>query len=778
MSLLHNAYSGGSASATIANSLRFRRSAGANLNLIWGAAPTNQAVFSIFGWVKRGMLGVEQALAGDASDSLSFAFFSDDTIGVRTFAGTIVKSTAVFRDVAAFYHVMMTHSGTTVNVYVNRTLVLTYAGSLILAGAGFNSAGVQMYIGNSGVASSNLDGVLAHFGFVDGLVIASSAVAAVDATTGEFKPLLPAQIRSNIVAAGGWGTNGFFLMFNGTPGATIYDRKVSDTDTTGNNFTATGISSTPGATYDWWVDSPSNDLVAGTQPVGNYCCINPLYVPNASAANAVTDGNLNVAKASSANSSPTHVATMALPSSGTYYWEVTKPSGGIQAGYGGVGVTDATNGCSSDIPGISSYAIYEIDGRKYVNGVRSAYGSAITDGATVGFLYDAGAQTLTCFLGAVSQGVIASGLAAGRFPCGTIYASGTVNWQWNFGQRPFVNKAANAPAAYTLCSTNFPTASVKKGSSHVQVKLDTGANIKTTCEATFTNILEWIKDRANVNNHQLLDSVRGLAGNALQSNTTSPGAAYAAPTGNSVGFCWNLSQAAAANNVGSIASSVAVNATAGIAVGTYTGTGANATVGHGLGFAPTAADGYMLLVKDTTAASANNWMVAHSGLTSAAYYILLNTAAAQVNDATAWNSTAPTSTVFSIGTHAAVNTAGHTYEFILFFGVPGFSRFGKHVGNANANGSFAYNGFAACLSLLKSSTAATDWHLYDTARNTTNVAAVQSVPNTTAAEASISGIDILSNGYKLRTVTTDPNAAQTYISASFAASPLNYSNAR
>jgi hypothetical protein len=80
--------------------------------------------------------------------------------------------------------------------------------------------------------------------------------------------------------------------------------------------------------------------------------------------------------------------------------------------------------------------------------------------------------------------------------------------------------------------------------------------------------------------------------------------------------------------------------------------------------------------------------------------------------------------------------------------------------------------------LIKSSTAIDSWLIYDNKRNTFNVASTNLVPNTAAADATISGIDFVSNGFKLRTITTTPNAAQTYIFAAFAESPFKYARAR
>ena len=92
---------------------------------------------------------------------------------------------------------------------------------------------------------------------------------------------------------------------------------------------------------------------------------------------------------------------------------------------------------------------------------------------------------------------------------------------------------------------------------------------------------------------------------------------------------------------------------------TYTGNGSNRTIAHSLGATPGC-----IMVKRTD--DAGDWQVYHNGLTSAAYTIRLDLTAAQISSPTVWNSTAPTSTVFSVGTNADVNASGGTYVAYLF----------------------------------------------------------------------------------------------------------------
>jgi len=289
--------------------------------------------------------------------------------------------------------------------------------------------------------------------------------------------------------------------------------------------------------------------------------------------------------------------------------------------------------------------------------------------------------------------------------------------------------------------------------------------------AAFQPDIVWIKDRTSANAHGIFAS----------STATYP--AWASNATNAEGGGFGTALTGFLSNGFSLGASTTVNTsgdnyiswlwkespTSGMDIVSYTGTGANRTISHALGVVPD-----MMIVKRRD--STGNSTVYHGSLTaSTTQILLLNTTAAVATDATAWNSTAPTASVLSLGTNVDVNASAGTYVAYLFKGIEGFSKFGSYTGNAAADGPFIYTGFKPRYVMIKSSTATDAWLIYDTARNTYNVAGTTLVPNTTAADATITGIDFLSNGFKLRTITTTPNAAQTYIYAAFADVPFYYS---
>lgn len=308
----------------------------------------------------------------------------------------------------------------------------------------------------------------------------------------------------------------------------------------------------------------------------------------------------------------------------------------------------------------------------------------------------------------------------------------------------------------------------------------------------------WTKSRSNAQSHYLVDSVRG-GSSLLRSESTNAESIYSSPpwitsfntngyssdtasmvsTGYTyVGWQWKAGGTAVSNTSGSITSQVSANTTAGFSVVTYTGTGSTATVGHGLTVAP-----QMIIVKRRNAAG-DDWPVYHVGLTSAAYRIYLDTTGAQVNDPTGFmNSTAPTSSVFTVGSNGSINGSGGTYVAYCFAPVAGYSAFGSYTGNGSTDGPFVYTGFQPRWVMVKrTDTSGASWNIFDTSRSPYNQATADLFADSSSAEVSYSGgPDILSNGFKVRgsSSNTDVNATGgTYIYACFASNPLKYANAR
>jgi len=230
------------------------------------------------------------------------------------------------------------------------------------------------------------------------------------------------------------------------------------------------------------------------------------------------------------------------------------------------------------------------------------------------------------------------------------------------------------------------------------------------------------------------------------------------------------------NTAGSITSTVSANTTSGFSVVTYTGTGsAGATVGHGLGSAPK-----MIIVKSRSAAG--SWVVYHASL-GATKGMFLNLTDAAYTATTYWNDTAPSSSVFTLGTRTESNNNGSTYVAYCFAEVQGFSKFGSYTGNGTSDGPFVYCGFRPAYIMMRASNHPNpvNWFVYDSVRGTYNLDQKILIPNSSGAEIDDAqyGIDLLSNGFKVRNINPNCNSnAINYIFAAFAEFPQKFSLAR
>jgi hypothetical protein len=560
-----------------------------------------------------------------------------------------------------------------------------------------------------------------------------------------------------------------------------------------------------GAGNDSLVDVPSSsgtDTGVGNEVRGNYCTLNPLD-------SQITLVNGNLENSASGSASWKHCrATMAM-TSGKWYWEHTVP--GPTSGSLGylAGVATAAVSLTQD-PSSSSTGIYarQTD-NKYSNGTNTTPFTTTASGDVLMFAFNADTGKLWSGKNGTweSSGNPAGGtneswssVPTGVFPFVGHYQSG-INYL-NFGQRAF---AYTAPSGFKALNTaSLPSPSVTKPSTVFDAVTYTGnGSSKTISGLGFSPDLVWIKGRSAAYYHYLQDTVRGNT-KILESNTT--GAEYtdttaltsfnsdgfslgnssgnAAPNVNNVTYVawnWDAGSSTVTNTAGSITSSVRANATAGFSVVTWTGNGTNgATVGHGLGVAPG-----MVIVKNRTT-SGGEWAVYHSKLSSG-YLMWLNLAngeaAISARDQGGVGSVSSTTFTCTQGSVNLlnVNTSSNNYVAYCFAPVAGYSSFGSYTGNGSSDGPFVFTGMRPRWLLIKPSSTAEAWALFDTARDSYNQAISLLEANVSGAEnaTSVTAIDILSNGFKLRNTRAALNGSgTTYIYAAFAESPFNYARAR
>ena len=250
---------------------------------------------------------------------------------------------------------------------------------------------------------------------------------------------------------------------------------------------------------------------------------------------------------------------------------------------------------------------------------------------------------------------------------------------------------------------------------------------------------------------------KGTAGSQDGFYTNASGHTYAA-------WQWLAANGTASNTDGSITSTVSANTTAGFSVLTFAGSGGTGTVGHGLSQPPN-----FIIVKSRD--TSNAWYTGSDFYTTWEYYQTLNSPAAQAAGSTVWNSTAPTSSVFSIG--ASLNTLAEDYVAYCWHSVEGFSKFGKYTGNGSADGPFVWCGFKPAFILFKNASAYQSWCIFDVARQTYNVLGPLLLAEQPDAETSVTYVDALSNGFKLRTTDARVNGSgATHIFMAFAEHPF------
>jgi len=302
----------------------------------------------------------------------------------------------------------------------------------------------------------------------------------------------------------------------------------------------------------------------------------------------------------------------------------------------------------------------------------------------------------------------------------------------------------------------------------------------------------WWKERASTDYPTSVDSVRGAtkriftnATEAQDTNTeslksfdsdgftmgTNSGANQSSQT--YVAWCWkagtSFSNDASATGVGVTDSSGSINTTAGFSIITYAGNDTvNNQIAHGLGVKPD-----WIIFKQTS--STGRWHSYHSVL-GATKHMRLDQPVKENTASSFMNNVEPTSSIFNLGTSAHVNDG--TIIAYCFAQKKGFSKFGKYVGNGNADGVFVYTGFKPAWLMVKNATHSSGskhWGVHDSKRDTHNPSLLQIDVEDNYAEFSSTNraIDFLSNGFKIRSSDSDHNTqGDTYIYFAFAEAPF------
>ena len=710
-------------------------------------------------WVKRAHLSgninyIFTSYDGSSSNDGYIRFNTDNTISTRIGTGSshLYVTNRSFEDTSKWYHIVLavnTNDSTAndrVKLYVDGDLLTSYS-SRTNPGQGdttqFNYSSATFRIGSTTGGAYDFDGYLAEFNYIDGTTYEPSTFGLTDTSTGRWIPKTLTGIT--------YGTNGHRLEFANSAGQTIGD------DTSGNTNDFSVTNSVAG---DITTDSPTQNH-ATLQGTGG----------------TISEGNLKLV---TGNSEQGHHNATLKPKSGKYYAEFTCNAMGRSE----VGVvsnllvpypTNTTRMPATPDGSIAGLMYYGYNGKVYNdsgNGTAATFNTYTTNDI-IGIALDLDNLTVQFFKNNTSEGTLPIPTSNYIFAMGdgaTGYGGG---WTANFGQKSFTYTAPTGFVA--LQQDNLP---------------ETSKGIPD---------LVWIKNRDATDDHQLYDSTRGPL-KVIEPNTTvveetdTDGLQKFLVGGSSVEddarintngesyVSWNWvanGGTTSANTDGSgatLASTIQANQTAGFSIvqvtapsspsGTY-------KIAHGLGAAPE-----WIIGKNLENSGGYNWSVYHHKVASdpATDYLELNTSDALADDATVWGDTTPTSSVFTIGTGVPL-LANEKTIFYCWTSIPGYSKFGSYEGNANSNGPFINLGFKPSLLIIKNIDRSVDWVIIDDIRNPNNVSSsslLKPNANSTESEASNQGIDLLSNGFKVKQSSSNAfNASsQTHIYMAFAKHPF------
>jgi hypothetical protein len=592
----------------------------------------------------------------------------------------------------------------------------------------------------------------------------------------------PVGIRLDI--GRGYGDSGPAGEYLWAWGAQINMGKTRDLYTANNtgssinkNWTASNISLTSGISYDSMVDTPSTfglDNGLGGEFRGNYCTLNNLFTQytrftDATVINGTTisNGGLKVSSTGSVNIIPGTIGVQ----SGKWYFEY-KPT---------------TVSSGADMIGWSREAVNKMNGYRssgivYNDGAAQSGFATWTSSDTIGCAFDADNRLVSFYKNGSLVTTITMTATINEFYYPILWLRDTCSGDVNFGQRPF---SYPAPSGYkTLCTENLPEPIVRNPKQYFTPRLFSGEGALSQKISTgFQTDLTIIKARNQDYSPALHDSV--LPNRPIlftdSSAIESAGGSYISSF-NSDGFTVNNNTII--NGSGNTYASWSWNKSpsAGLDIVSYSGNNSSGrAISHNLGRAPK-----MILVKSRN--SVSDWAVWHTGLSSATHDIRLN-----VNDTQTQGyqfGTLPTSSVFYVGgSGSRTNSTGTDYVAYVFSEIDGLSKFGEYQGTGVAsNQPFIYTNFSPAMVLIKNISSGAHWIVFDNHRDLDNIAGRRVALNLTDLEnkddANLGtntqvGIDMLSNGFKIR--ATGPNhsaASNSYIYAAFADVPFKYAMGR
>ncbi len=720
---------------------------------------------SISMWIKRGNISATMDLFGVNSSNLdTIRFNSNDTLMIRV--GNSDSTTGrVFRDVSAWGHLFIVRD-TTQGTASNRLKAwwnneaLTFASYNVPSqntDTAFMNADIHRIGTEGGGSSQFFDGYLAEIHVVDGTAKSATDFGEYSSTTGQW---IPKEYT------GAHGDNGFHI--DGRDSSDLGDDESGE----GNDYAASNLA--------------ASDQISNDTPTKNAAIMNHLDQNGTGNIATFSQGNTKIV--TSSNDALVGASIPVLEDG--CYWEAKVTSAGTEMFGLWVASTTPLRAASTSSPhSDDASCVLRIDEPAFYNeGSATSYtAGTISNDDVLQLAYKNGklwyGRNNTYEKSGDPAGdsgeffTIANSSSKVIIPVFGRSGGTNVTYEVRFRSEEW---SYDAPTGFNeLNTTSIDDSSVVDSSEYFQTTIYTGdGSTQAVTHDGNSNLqpdLTWIKNRDATDSHILTDSVRGVTKViSADANSAQATDADTLTTFGSDGFTVGADDKVNTNTEKYVSWNWKESATSGFDIVSYTGNATARTISHSLGAVP-----QVMMVKNL--ADSDNWCVYHASMASDPQtdYLSLNTNSNITDDNTVWNDTAPTSSVFTVGTSSLTN--GNTEAMIayLFTEVAGFSRFGKFIGNGNDNGPFVHTGHSPSFIIIKE-LASEDWVIYDTKRNPQNVSQSALRVDTSAVEFTDSSraINILSNGFKLRTSNATINSSGTFIFMSWADTPFKSAIAR
>lgn len=756
--------------------------------LYWtpGGAGDSRRVYSVSFWMKFDDPSLSSSkypmsAGSDGNNEESFALrsgtnkmrYRGDTGGATW---TEYLTTQDFVDPTGWVHYAMIRNENTVTQYVNGVAISAYDTSTApTSDDGYFGHTVQHRIGEERGGGQTYTGLLAEVIYLDNTEASITDFGVFDEATGEWVPIDPSGLS--------FGSNGFWLDFA--------DSSNLGNDVSGNNndFTTSGL-----GTDHRVLDVPTDDA---DNNAGNLAHFDPLLPASLKDSPTLAEGNMKMTGIGNTQNHGT-IFTIPLPDSGKFYIPLRMLTATNSGGTGNT-YSLAVSNPGVDLSGVNINDLagawgvsHDVSRFLNTNGTRSDSAStslsrSVNDVVELAIDIDNDKMWMgedgTWFGSDVDTGDGNPATGANPYWSGIGLAGKNVHVQVYYNMSVQLegphNVTNSPPSGFSYFGTHsLPAPAIVNPDEHFQIESVSHDGTSTAFtlgwNADTYDTLFMIKNLDASEKWYYVDGLRGYdkyvespsafnVGSTTDSNvisvsgtTITLGSTLA--NNNYVVYCWRAGAAGGSSNTdGSITTTASANTTAGFSIITYTGSGANATVGHGLSSAPTCVQ-----VKSTAGTpSGGTWIGYHQEAGNTKSWTWTKNENSPTNS-TYWQDTTPSSSVVTIGTNTSCNASSETFVMYIWHDVEGFSHFGGYTGNGASDGPLVKSLLKPALDITRGITisSARGSHFRDEVRGgpgNPNGKVLQG--HAADADSSNSSVDFTATGLKIRDSSLIPNAS-------------------